>query len=256
MRKAFTLIEVLVVVAIIAILIAILLPVLSSARESTRRAQCLSNLAGMAEGTLAYAVDHDGIMLKAEYAPTDSWLRELLPYLGTAISSIDADTEQSTDPSFLCPDAATLVPSGGPHTFGTATTAWQNLDRHSAANSYGINEWIKPPGHWSQAQPTHFPPQNAFEVVESIDVPSLTPGFADAIWWGAWPKESDEPPADLNAGSVALYDGIGMTRFCIDRHDMAVNVAMLDGSSGPVSLGGLWELRWSKNFVPTKKQVP
>lgn len=43
-RRAFTLIEVLVVVAIIALLIAVLLPALEAARANARNSQCLSNL--------------------------------------------------------------------------------------------------------------------------------------------------------------------------------------------------------------------
>ena len=56
---AFTLIELLVVVAIIALLISILLPSLEKARETARRAACMSNQRQIAVGIFAYAVDFD-----------------------------------------------------------------------------------------------------------------------------------------------------------------------------------------------------
>mgnify|MGYP001548207113 CR=1 FL=1 len=58
-RRAFTLIEMLVVVAIIAVLAAILFPVFARARENARRASCQSNLKQIALGIFMYAQDYD-----------------------------------------------------------------------------------------------------------------------------------------------------------------------------------------------------
>src|SRR6478672_9290490 len=55
--SGFTLIELLVVIAIIAILAAILFPVFARARESARRATCLSNLKQLGTSFQMYAQD-------------------------------------------------------------------------------------------------------------------------------------------------------------------------------------------------------
>jgi len=58
--KGFTLIELLVVIAIISMLAAILFPVFARARESARRASCLSNLKQIGLGMMMYVQDYDG----------------------------------------------------------------------------------------------------------------------------------------------------------------------------------------------------
>jgi len=58
-QQAFTLIELLVVIAIISILAAILFPVFARARESARRASCLSNLKQIVLSMKMYMQDYD-----------------------------------------------------------------------------------------------------------------------------------------------------------------------------------------------------
>lgn len=68
MKRAFTLLEVLVVVAIIAVLAALLLPVVAQALEHGRATECLSNLRALAAANFAYVAEHDGQFVPAQDA--------------------------------------------------------------------------------------------------------------------------------------------------------------------------------------------
>jgi prepilin-type processing-associated H-X9-DG protein len=57
---AFTLMEMLVVASIIVVIIAILLPAIGKARESGRRARCVSNMTQLGHGLTAYCLDNNG----------------------------------------------------------------------------------------------------------------------------------------------------------------------------------------------------
>jgi prepilin-type N-terminal cleavage/methylation domain-containing protein len=61
MRRAFTLIEVLVVIAIIAIVAAILLPVFARAKHEAKKSACINNLSQIGRSMLMYMSDNDDL---------------------------------------------------------------------------------------------------------------------------------------------------------------------------------------------------
>ena len=72
----FTLIELLVVISIIAVLAAMLMPAIRMVRDSARASTCLSNLRQTGVAILAYATDHDGILVPVSRAwGPGSWVK-------------------------------------------------------------------------------------------------------------------------------------------------------------------------------------
>jgi len=60
MKKAFTLIEILVVISVIALLLAILMPALAAARAQTRSLVCKMHLRQLLLANISYASENDG----------------------------------------------------------------------------------------------------------------------------------------------------------------------------------------------------
>src|SRR6056297_977839 len=66
-RRAFTLIEVLVVTAVVGTLVGLMLPALSGARDAARGAVCASNVRQLGVGWTMYAGDFDGLAMPLAY---------------------------------------------------------------------------------------------------------------------------------------------------------------------------------------------
>jgi len=119
-KLGFTLIELLVVIAIISILAAILFPVFARARESARRASCLSNMKQIGLGLIMYVQDYDETYPRADQcttsvcanssSPRSQWPTYIQPYV-------------KSSQIFLCPSSSS-----------TSTLYW----------NYGANQNIMP----------------------------------------------------------------------------------------------------------------
>lgn len=77
MRKAFTLVELLVVIGIIGVLISLLLPSLNGAQRAAKSVQCKSNLKQVGQALQMYSESNRGVLfppgLGARSAPSQRW---------------------------------------------------------------------------------------------------------------------------------------------------------------------------------------
>jgi prepilin-type N-terminal cleavage/methylation domain-containing protein len=135
-RRAFTLVELLVVMAIIGVLLAVLLPAVQAARESSRAAQCKNNLHQIALATDLFHGTHRAYP-PARYQPRpgdppetscggseSTWLVRIMPYLeheaaaglwdlSQPYASHPEAVRQKTLPAYCCPSRRSVQEAVG-----------------------------------------------------------------------------------------------------------------------------------------------
>jgi prepilin-type N-terminal cleavage/methylation domain-containing protein len=121
-RRAFTLVEMLVVVAIIAVLAGILFPVFSRSREQARKTGCTSNLSQIGKAVLLYSADAGEFLPQVDPREDNdgtSW--DQCPPLHVVLGSYAKSTA-----IFRCPSDATWYRSlaEGGHGWGVTSYGW------------------------------------------------------------------------------------------------------------------------------------
>jgi prepilin-type N-terminal cleavage/methylation domain-containing protein len=254
-RRAFTLVELLVVVGIVAMLAALLLPALARARRQARTVVCLSNLRQLGAGWHAYLSLNRGRPYRGYGKREEFWY--------VALARINPGIERA----LMCPEAPEVYPryyppNIAPGSNGTADYAWltahlEGLYRDES--SYGANVWLSKP-----MTDAAFGPYEAFITNYHRDADAV-PLFADCIGAGGAPMDSDTPPDNYRVPVPLgeLTDSVqtgpkywGMRTFCMDRHGWAINAVFIDGHARTVPLDELWQLKWNNRFVPRRIVLP
>ena len=242
-RRAFTLVELLVVISIIALLLAILMPSLGKARKQAQGVVCQTNLKQWGLAFRMYAQDYNGRLFpgftsSANDTCSDWWYSKLWKYA-------------KSEGIRFCPLARKYNPGTRPYAIGSTFEAWgpyeftenETLTGKFAYSSYGMNSWVcNPP---NGVNPYGYDSRNFWRNMD-VKGASSVPLILDAAFYGAYPDVKDRPLQ--NPSAYAYADSATIRTFCIDRHNGTVNGIFLDLSSKKVGLKELWKLKWHRNF--------
>jgi prepilin-type N-terminal cleavage/methylation domain-containing protein len=225
-RRAFTLVELLVVITIIGILIALLLPAVQAAREAARRSQCTNNLKQIGLGLLNYEQTHktfppyavpgagpytingsSGFPNAPRPAYHHTWLTMILPFIEQQPLYMSTDMKRrawgqpivgTVVPTLLCPSD-----SG----YGRESSQTHGI----AVTHYIVTEGY----HWWPGPVVHAPQgcvnadyQGVFAGGQTTPIANITDGTSNTILVA----ESNSTGYKPVSGSAWQTNGVGVKR--------------------------------------------
>jgi prepilin-type N-terminal cleavage/methylation domain-containing protein/prepilin-type processing-associated H-X9-DG protein len=238
-KKAFTLIELLLVISIIALLLAILLPALQHVRNQAKATKCQAILRQWGLAFSMYTDDNDGKFFHPFIE--EHTFTPLLDYLS------------DMNDLLLCPMATRIIPKQQPMNMwiGDKSAAW-SLRRFYTIEllrgSYGLNYYICDP--WPESDPGPIFDSYTWRISQvkgSGNVPVLT----DCRYASVAPRDINPPPEYEDPHPAYKWIDFGssyMWLVCTNRHNGGINSLFMDWSVRKAGLKELWTLKWHRKF--------
>lgn len=237
-RRAFTLVELLIVLAILSIVAGILFPVFLSAKRAALQSQCLANFSKAGKATLLYTTDYDDRLVPTNHRPgmtpdpvlDRTWPQLLMPYVR------DFRT-------FICPTDRTTMDFGGPFDPdllpGDYAARYYNASLHSdlGYNAYYLSPTVYYGDTWvtSPKATTEAPPETLL-FIESGDGQSGSYIVSPPCRYVAvGPRWVDTFAASTQRGNSAPYPGMDDVVFA------PVKGWALQGEEASLPYGGVWK---------------
>ncbi len=173
-RRAFTLVELLVVIVIIALLIGILIPALGAARSAARRATTLSLMRDVMTATDAFKIDTNrtpGLFAQRELARAQNASRGFTP-MENALLELAGGVLDDDDPRTPSDDIENSVIEVGPFLQGNSRNVLVDIDALSASAGGG---------YLTLDTNTLFPVQGQNTTIDQYQNQRIVKGMPDVV---------------------------------------------------------------------------
>lgn len=262
-RKAFTLVELLVVISIIAILLAVLMPALGKAKEQAKAVTCVSQKKQWGVVMTTFTMDNDGYF---EGGYTDEatdvvqgWWELLYPYykgmpdiIFCSKTAHDNSKNKANDITYNVWTRDVRAATGNTLASSTGKIYYGSIGKNTRLVSH-VKQGTDPALYYKK--------------LSDISQTSKVPVFYDSAWMdgyfatengvatnypppvqGSFRNDYEVDPAAVD-GTGAPYGGC---RFTLNRHGSKstglTTAVFVDGSARRVHLKELWVLKWNKTY--------